>query len=295
MIRFNQVALRKAADAFWRRLLSEETPGIGLALGGGFARGIAHVGVLRVFERERIPIKCISGVSSGSIIAAGFAGGADSYALEKVARAMKFADVAGWRLSKLGLVGSDRMESFLRKAIPVHRFEQMRIPLAIVATDLKDGSAVVYRDSGEVFSPVRASCSYPGLFQPIRYDGRFLVDGAISMDIPAKPLRAMGASKVISVALPPPPVASDPGSMFAVVNRCFQIMQRRTENDWRQHSDFVIAPDVCSVGWDDFTQVDRLIEAGVQAAERVLPVLRRFVQPLPRVTSTAPIGALQAQ
>jgi NTE family protein len=294
MIRFDKKALKRAADAFWSRLLSDEVPGVGLALGGGFARGIAHVGVLRVLERERIPIKCIAGVSSGSIIAAGFAGGADSYALEKVARAMKFADVAGWRLSRLGLVGSERMEAFLRKAIPVHRFEQMRIPLAIVATDLKDGTAVVFRDEGEVFAPVRASCSYPGLFQPVRHAGRFLVDGAISMDIPARPLRAMGAGKVVSVALPPPPVATDPGSMFAVVNRCFQIMQKRTENDWRQYSDFVIAPDVCSVGWDDFTQVDRLIDAGMQAAERVLPMLRRYVQPVGQASACANLQTRQA-
>jgi NTE family protein len=222
-------------------------------------------------------------VSSGSIIAAGFAGGADSYALEKVARSMKFADVARWRLSKLGLVGSERMEMFLRKAIPVHRFEDMRIPLAIVATDLKDGSPVVYRGKGEVFAPVRASCSYPGLFQPVRYDGRFLVDGAISMEIPAKPLRLMAVSKVVSVALPPPPIAQDPGSMFAVVNRCFQIMQQRTETDWRQYSDLVITPDVSGVGWDDFTQVDRLLEAGMKAAERMLPMLRRFAEPVQKV------------
>ncbi len=95
MLRFDTKALRRAADAFWTRLLSDETPGIGLALGGGFARGIAHIGVLRVLEREHIPIKCIAGVSSGSIIAAGFAGGADSYALEKVARSMKFGPSGG--------------------------------------------------------------------------------------------------------------------------------------------------------------------------------------------------------
>jgi len=293
MIRFDTKALRRAANAFWTRLQTDEVPGIGLALGGGFARGIAHVGVLRVLERERITIKCIAGVSSGSIIAAGFAGGLDSFALEKVARSMKFADVAGWRLSRLGLVGSERMEAFLRRAIPVHRFEQMRIPLAVVATDLKDGSAVVYRDKGEVFAPVRASCSYPGLFQPVRHEGRFLVDGAISMEIPAKALRGMGVSKVVSVALPPPPVATDPGSMFAVVNRCFQIMQRRTENDWRQHSNLVIAPDVCGVGWDDFTQVDRLIEAGMQATERALPILRKYSQPAMHVVqNTASIVTL---
>lgn len=251
--------------------------GIGLALGGGFSRGIAHVGVLRVFERERIPIHWIAGVSAGSIVAAGFAGGADSHHLEGVARAMKFKDVGRWQLSRLGFVGSHKMEAFLRRVLPVHTFEQMKIPLSIVATDLASGDPVVFRDSGEVFSPVRASCSYPGLFQPVRHNGRILVDGAISMEIPAQALRESGVTPTVSVALPPPQFAAEPSSVFAVVNRCFQIMQRRTESHWRSHSDIVLTPNVNGVRWDDFSQVSRLIDAGIEAAEKALPAIRTLL------------------
>ncbi|MFN7934664.1 MAG: patatin-like phospholipase family protein [Bryobacteraceae bacterium] len=270
-------ALSKAAGAFWGRLRtngSARPAGIGLALGGGFSRGIAHVGVIRVLEREGIPVRWIAGVSAGSIVAAGFAGGADSRHLEAVARSMKFKDVAGWRLSKLGVVASHRMEEFLRRALPVHRFEDMKVPLSVVATDLSTGDPVVFGREGQIFSAVRASCSYPGLFQPVQHEGRFLVDGAISMEIPAKALRDLGVTPTVSVALPPPLVSPDPSSVFSVVNRCFQIMQRRTEAHWRAHSDVVLTPDVRGVGWDDFSQVSRLIEAGMEAAERALPAIR---------------------
>lgn len=241
-------AAQNAAATFWAHLRGKpDAPGISLALGGGFARGMAHIGVLRVIERERIPVKWIAGVSAGSIVAAGFAGGATSHDLERVARSMSFKDVARWTICRLGLVGSDRMEGFLRRTMPVHRFEDMRIPLAIVATDLRTGEPVTFSGKGEVFGPVRASCSYPGLFQPVRQDGRILVDGAISMEIPATALREIGVKRILSVALPPPMVVPEPGSMFAVVNRCFQIMQRRTEKHWREASDLIVTPDVFAV------------------------------------------------
>ncbi|MCC6369101.1 MAG: patatin-like phospholipase family protein [Bryobacterales bacterium] len=286
-------AMTKAAGAFWSRLRDkgeeEANEGIGLALGGGFARAVAHIGVLRVLERERIPVGFVAGVSAGSIVAAGLAGGANAEDLELVARSMKFKDLAGWRFSRLGLVGSERMEGFLRHAFPVYRFEEMKIPLAVVATDLKTGNAVVFHGPGEVFHPVRASCSYPGLFLPVRYEGKLLVDGGISMEIPAAALRGLGMKRVVSVVLPAPPITADPGSMFGVVNRCFQIMQHRTEQFWRFHSDVVIAPQVQDVAWDDFTQVGRMIEAGVKAAEAAMPQIRALMR-----QAVVATGGLQA-
>ncbi len=267
--------LHRAASAFWTRLNDNTHPGIALALGGGFARGMAHIGVLRVLEREQIPVSFVAGVSAGSIVATGFAGGATSHDLERVARSMSFRDVAQWSINKLGLVGSSRMEDFLRKSLPIHHFEKMKTPLAVVATDLRTGEPITFHSQGEVFAPVRASCSYPGLFQPVRHAGRILVDGAIGMEIPALALRSLGLRRILSVALPPAPVAAEPSSMFGVVNRCFQIMQRRTERFWREASDWIITPDVTGVAWDDFTQLDRLIAAGMKAAESMLPQLRR--------------------
>jgi NTE family protein len=160
-------------------------PRIGLALGGGFARGIAHAGVLEVFERHRVPIHCITGVSAGSIVAAAYASGAPPADIARAGCAMRFGDVARWSLCRMGFVVSERMQKFLSRLLRCYRFEEMAIPLGVLATDVATGESVCFRDSGDVFLPVRASCSYPGLFQPVRHDGRMLVDGAMSMEIPA--------------------------------------------------------------------------------------------------------------
>lgn len=250
---------------------------IGLALGGGFARGISHVGVLRVFEKAKIPISCISGVSAGSIVAAAFASGSTSDEIELVARTMRFSDVARWRLGWDGLMGSHPMTQLLQRTLKVFKFEQMQIPLAIVASDLNAGVPAIFRDHGDVVLPIRASCSYPGLFQPVRYKNRCLVDGMISMDVPAHPLRAMGATHVISVSLPTPTESVDPQNMLSVVTRCFQIMNGRTETQWRRHSNAVICPQVHHVGWNSFESAQELIQAGERAAQDSLPQILRWL------------------
>ncbi|HEY1496843.1 MAG TPA: patatin-like phospholipase family protein [Candidatus Solibacter sp.] len=254
---------------------------IGLALGGGFARGIAHTGVLNVFQREGIPIHCITGVSSGSIVAGAFASGAAPDEIARAGCAMRFGDIASWRLCRMGFAASERMANFLERLLKRHRFEQMAMPLGILATDLATGESVTFRDSGDVFLPIRASCSYPGLFQPVRWEGRLLVDGAMTMEIPALLARQLGATHVISVHLPVEPGGVPPNNMFQVVNRCFQILQTQTEEGWRRHSNLVIAPDVRSVDWDGFGCGPNLIKAGEAVAEAALPTIRRWL-PAPR-------------
>jgi len=257
-----------------------------LALGGGFARGIAHIGVLRVLEREQIPIHCIAGVSAGSVVAAAYASGTTPDEIEAVARTMRFKDIARWTLSLCGFAGSERMSAFLAKLLKVNRFEDMRIPLAVVASDISTGKPLVFEGSGDVVLPIRASCSFPGLFQPIQFEGRCLVDGMVSMEIPARPLREMGATRVISVALPSPG-GFDPGSMFSVVSRCFQIMSRRTEREWRRHSDGVISPKVDHIGWNGFVSFRELIVAGERAAEEALPMIHRWLKSAGKATKPA--------
>ncbi len=261
-------------------------PAIGLALGGGFARGIAHLGVLRVFERHRIPVGRIAGVSAGAIVAAAYASGASVEEIADAARLMRFKDVARWGLSLLGLAGSERMAEFLTRLLKVYRFEDMRIPLAVVATDLRTGRPVVFRDRGDVLLPIRASCSYPGLFRPVRCQDQHLVDGAMTMEVPAAAVRALGATHVVSVVLPMNG-DFDPRNMLQVVNRCFQIMQRRTENEWRRASNVVIEPDVTGMTWDGFESAERLIERGEKAALAALPRILSWLERPARASETA--------
>jgi len=258
-----------------------EAPRIGLALGGGFARGVAHAGVLKVLEEAGIPLHCITGVSAGSIVAAAYASGVRADDIASIGGAMRFADVASWTICKMGFMRTERMEAFLRRLLKKHRFEEMEIPLGVVATDLQSGRMMAFRDSGDVMLPIRASCSYPGMFQPVAHEGRLLVDGGISVEVPALLARVMGATHVIAVCIPMQAPAIAPGNLFEVINRCFQIMQHHREELWRKYSDVVIEPAVSDNGWNAFENAHRMVEAGEAAARAALPEILKIVeQPL---------------
>ena len=278
---------RDARQAY-RPLAAGEAPRIGLALGGGFARGIAHAGVLEVFEKNRIPIHCITGVSAGSIVAAAYASGATPAEIARAGCRMRFGDVGRWTLCRMGFLASERMKRFLQGLLKRYCFEEMSIPLGIIATDLCEGRPVDFHGSGDVFLPIRASCAYPGLFLPVSDNGRLLVDGAMSMEIPALQARRLGATHVISVFLPAPSKEQQPRNVFEVVNRCFQILHQRTEESWRAASNLVITPDVRTVAWDGFGCGPQMIEAGARAAEAALPEIQGWLGRLSTQASEAP-------
>lgn len=240
---------------------------IGIALGGGFARGIAHAGVLRVFEREGIPIHAISGVSSGAIAAAAFASGCSSAEIQRGALAAQLNSVEG-------------LGAFVMALLKKVCFEDMLIPLAIVASDLTAGAPVIFKEKGDVLMPIRASCAYPGIFPPVRYMNHCLVDGMVAMDVPAAPLRRMGATHVISVVLPPTEM-TDPQNPQSVVQRSFQIMTARNGSQWRRSSDVVISPDIrdsgCSTGWSSRDSAQQMIDAGIRAAESAMPQILKWI------------------
>jgi NTE family protein len=260
-----------------------DAPRIAVALGGGFARGIAHVGVLRVIEREKIPLHCITGVSAGAIVAAAFASGATTEEIAAAGSKMRFNSIARWGLSKLGLASSERMTYFLRRLLKHMQFDDMQIPLGVVATDLRAGTPVYFRGHGDVAPAIRASCSYPGLFRPVEIDGRTLVDGAMTVEVPAEFARTMGANRVISVCIPNQDETFQPHNMFEVINRCFQIMMARNDARWRSYSDLILTPDVANIPWDGFANAKRMVEAGEAAAEAALPKIREWLA-VPAVT-----------
>jgi NTE family protein len=256
--------------------LPAQPPRIGLALGGGFARGIAHAGVLAVFEKHRIPIHCITGVSAGSIVAAAYASGVAPIEIARAGCQMRFGDVGRWTICRMGLLASERMKRFLENLLKRYRFEEMGIPLGVTATDLCAGQPVNFRDRGDVFVPIRASCAYPGLFLPVQHQGRLLVDGAVTTEIPALLARQLGATHVISAYLPAQSETRPPRHVFEVINRCFQIMHQRTEDGWRAASDLVIAPEVQAVEWDGFGCGPELLKAGEEAALKALPEIQSW-------------------
>jgi NTE family protein len=249
---------------------------IGVALGGGFARAIAHVGVLRVLESAGVRISAIGGISAGAMVAAAYASGRDLDAIAAAASGMRFSHVARWCVSRMGLAGSRRMCAFLTTLLRSYRFEDMRIPLSVVATDLVTGSPTAFR-TGDVIDPIRASCAYPGLLEPVRIGDRLYVDGAIGIEVPTAAVRDMKVDKLIGVRLV---TRCDrrPANFFEVINRCFRIMNEHSEATWRTAADLVIEPDVSACAWNGFASAGDLVTAGEQAARRVLPTIREWLQ-----------------
>ena len=264
----------------WARQPVTRRPVIGLALGGGFARGLAHIGVLRVLEANRIPIHAVAGTSAGSVIAGAVAGGAGSECLIRHARSVRFRDLAGWTISRMGFASNERMAQFLTRTLPKTSFEKLRMPLAVTATDLLSGEPVIFR-RGDLIEAVRASCAYPALFLPVKINGRTLIDGSFSCPIPAAPLRQMGVTHLIAVNVGGPHPSKLPDNLFQVVNQCFALMQRHVGGDWRSQASVVIEPDLNDCAWDDFDNVDHLIAAGESAARAALPAIRRLLEEAP--------------
>ena len=253
-------------------------PKLGVALGGGFARGLAHVGILKVLEEENIAIDYMAGTSVGSVIAAAFCSGVSAKELEEIAKMVRFRDFARWAISRYGICNNDRMEEFLPRVVTVKTFEELKIPLAVAATDFVSGEPVVFQ-SGPICDPVRASCSYPGMFAPVQVGGKWLVDGMLGHAVPSTPLRAMGADYVIGVYLNAHWVqVRGPRHLFDVIGQCFSIAQARMSAQWRKDTDLVLEPDVDGFSYDGFDRSSELIARGERAMRAALPALKETLQ-----------------
>ena len=249
-----------------------ERPRVGLALAGGFARGIAHLGVLRVLREAGIPIDCVAGTSVGALIAVGYCAGASLEEMAKVGASTSFTDFGRWTPSWLGLATNQRMEKYLARFTPVKTFEELLTPLAIATTDISAGVSVYY-SHGPVAPPLRASCAYPGLFVPIQFEGRTLVDGFLTAPVPVEGVLLLGADVVIAVYLEAGNI-EEPRTFTDVLSRSFNIIQRHGDLAWRTQADIIIEPDVKAFGWDDFSKTPEMIAAGEAAALAALPEIR---------------------
>ncbi len=260
-------------------------PRVGLALAGGFARGIAHIGVLKVFLENRIPIDYLAGTSVGALIAAAYAGGVTIEQMKRLASATQFSDFGRWTLSWMGLATNERLERYLRRYTSVTSFDELEIPVAISATDLSTGEAV-YFTKGPLGPALRASCAYPGLFLPVKHQGRTLVDGFLSSPVPVDILKQMGAERIIAVYLEP---SSDdlPRNAAGVLARSFSIIQRYAHPWWRDKADLVIEPDVKGYIWDDFGKAAEMVAAGEIAAQAMLSKIRALLESTRSATATA--------
>lgn len=250
---------------------------LGLALGGGFARGLAHIGILKVLHQEGIPVDFVGGTSVGAIIGAAYCAGASAEELEEIARATRFKDFARWTLSRYGLCSNDRMTRFCARVLKATTFEELKIPLAVAATDFQSGEAVVF-SKGPLVGPIRASCAYPGMFLPVEIDGRSYIDGMLGYAVPTTPLRAMGADRVVGVYLSAHwTQRRAPRHLFEVIGQCFSIAQANMCGVWKKDADLVLEPDVAGFGYDSFERAKELIARGEAAAMAIVPQLKALL------------------
>ncbi len=261
-------------------------PKIGIALGGGFARGLAHIGILKVLEEENIPVDFIAGTSVGSVIGAAYASGISAKELEEVAALVRFKDFSRWTFSRFGLFSNDKMSIFLRKILRCKTFEELKIPMAIAATDIITGDAVVFT-KGDLVDPVRASCAYPGMFQPVRIgDNCWLT---VCWPIRFLPLRCViWALSALSQSTWPPTGSSPAGPrhVFDVIGQCFSIAQERMCGPWKAASDIILQPEIGEFAYDDFIRAPDLIRCGEVAARAAMPEIRKWM-PAPATVAAA--------
>lgn len=252
-------------------------PGIGLALGGGFARGFAHLGVLRILEENQIPVSHIAGTSVGSILGAAYASGAPLSRIISACRTLRFRDIARWRVSRLGLASNQRLSGLIERVFESRQFEDLRIPLAVVATDLSSGEPVVFTQ-GNLIDAIRASCAFPGLFEPVEIGTRCLADGGLVAPVPTRAARELGATTVIAISVGMQDGhRGAPTNIFQVVSRAVSAAQKHQLEVWERHADLVLRPDVQSLAWDDFDRAEEAIEAGEVAARRALPRIKKLL------------------
>ena len=272
-----QSVLRMAKDLFRSFAYSgapkgARRPRVGIALAGGFARGIAHIGVLRVLREAGIPVDVVSGTSVGALIAVAYCSGTPLESMERIAYGTKFTDFGRWTPSWLGLATNNRLEQFLSRITTAKRFEELQKPLAIATTDINLGLPVYYH-GGLIAPALRASCAYPGLFVPVKHEGRTLVDGFLTALVPIEGVLLLGAELIIAVYLEAGAV-DEPRTFTDVLSRSFTIIQKHADLEWRKQADVIIEPDVTPFVWDDFTKTGELVRAGEEAALKALPALR---------------------
>lgn len=255
-------------------------PKIGIALGGGGARGFAEVGVLRVLEQEKIPIDIVVGTSVGSLIGALYADTGDVLNLEFEAVTIKEEDIFDRDLMSFwsgGFVKGERIEKFLDTKLKNKTIEKLKVPFAAVATDLRTGQTVVL-DKGSVAKAVHASAAIPGVFVPVVLDERTLVDGGVTDPIPVDVARRKGAEVVIAVSIPAAVPAEAPTNPIQVALHSVTVMSAEISKCNVQSADVVITPNVGNVPYDDFNQKKRLIEAGANAARAALPKILEAIE-----------------
>ncbi|MDN4056305.1 patatin-like phospholipase family protein [Massilia sp. YIM B02763] len=250
---------------------------IALALGGGAARGFAHIGVIKALEAQGIRPDIIVGTSAGSVVGALYASGYDGFALQKIAMEMDEATISDWAIpffgKSTGVLKGDALQAYVNKAVRNQPIEKLKIPFGAVATDLKTGKPILFR-RGNTGMAVRASSAVPGVFQPVTIAGVTYVDGGLVAPVPVRFAKEMGAEFIIAVNISSATEAQATASNLDVLMQTFTIMGQRLNHFELKDADIVVTPALGAMGSADFNGRNLAVLAGEQAAAAVMPQLK---------------------
>jgi len=248
-------------------------PKIGLALGGGAARGFAHIGVIQVLEENGIKPDLVVGTSAGSLVATLYASGKNGLALAAMADSMDESAITDWAFPGRGLIRGEALARFVRDSTGGRTIEQLRLPLGIVATDLDNGAPVLFQ-RGDPGLAVRASSAVPAVFQPVKIGTREYVDGGLVSPVPVRFARQMGADLVIAVDISAVPDGAATGDPMRMLLQTFAIMSRSINTFELREADVVMRPKLPGVSAADFAARKRSIQAGREIALAMLNELK---------------------
>lgn len=249
-------------------------PKIGLALGGGAARGFAHIGVIKMLESQGIVADYVVGTSAGAVVGALYASGNDAYAMQKIAIQLDEKIFADWTLGGRGLLKGEALQDFINQQLSKRPLEKLNKPFATVATDLNSGERVVFR-TGDTGMAVRASAAVPGVFQPVQFRGHTYVDGGLTSPVPVQAAREMGADFVIAVDISTPANGQPIDSISAILWQTTTIMGGIISKAELREADIVIRPKLPYVkSWDFTARHDAMLE-GEKATQAALPLIRQ--------------------
>jgi NTE family protein len=273
-------------DVLWdgyRNLPERKEPQLGLALGGGGARGLAHIGVLKVLEEEGVPINMIAGTSVGALIGALYAAGVSTSEMEEMSQEIGWSSLTNYsRFSMMRLVlteqplSSKNMEVYLDKHLQGKRFDELNIPFACVATDLQTGERVVFRE-GQVALAARASATIPGLFEPVVFRHRYLVDGGLVSNIPTDLVKLMGADVIIAIDVTSDLSRFQPKNIISTLNQAISIQSESKSHEELTRADFAVRPQLGDITAMDLARSPECIDAGSLATRRAIPGIKRML------------------
>ena len=256
-------------------------PRIGLALGGGAARGFAHIGVIQVLEEAGIKPDLVVGTSAGSLVAALYASGKSGAEMAALAASMDEGSITDWAFPSRGLIRGEALARYVRDNTGGRTIEQMRLPLGIVAADLDSGVAILFQ-RGDTGAAVRASSAVPAMFQPVKIGSREYVDGGLVSPVPVRFARQMGAEMVIAIDISSPPDGNNTGDVMKMLMQTFAIMGRSINQFELRDADVVLRPLLVGISSADFTLRLKAIQAGRDVAMKQLGELRARLAALTR-------------